>query len=114
MYWEITIVCNVVLYLVNVEFEYFDFVCSSPMVIASSVRCLILRVGYYDVGRVDLQGGNSHRPAQLQSSANGVCSSMKVEYFGLVAGLRSVVKLLGSREKLRWSRQAGQWHCAVC
>ena len=56
----------------------------------------------------------SLRPAQLQSSANGVCSSMKVKYFGLVAGLKSVVKLLGSREKLRWSRQAGQWHCAVC
>ena len=41
-YWEITIVSNVVLYLANAEFENFNFVCSSPMVIASSFRCLII------------------------------------------------------------------------
>ena len=41
-YGEITIVSNMVLYLANAEFENFNFVCSSPMVIASSVRCLII------------------------------------------------------------------------
>ena len=55
---------------------------------------LLLRVGYYDVGRVDLQGGNSRPPwksppgaaARLHQWEFG--SSMLVKYLGFVCGLK--------------------------
>ena len=55
---------------------------------------LLLRVEYYDVGRVDLQGGNSRPLWKSPPSAEAkLChwefgSSMKVKYLGFVCGLK--------------------------